>query len=171
MAISESDIGDSFRVSWTGQIFELTDWSIHFYLTHTSITLMINYKWTSSLRVHPPLKWILCLCQMRGGHEIQHTPHLIVPGEQYSWHEIWGLKTVAVRIHYFCDVTQCHWLSGFCHFKGFQCLCMAKNTHLVTASYHRPESSILNVVFTVQLQVLCMDVSEKGNIINISELE
>jgi hypothetical protein len=48
---------------------------------------------------------------------------------------------------------------------------MAKNTHLVTASYHRPESSILNVVFTVQLQVLCMDVSEKGNIINISELE
>jgi hypothetical protein len=54
----------------------------------------------------------------------------------------------AVRIHCFCDMMQCHLVSGSQHVKILQCLCMAKNTHLVTASHHtRPESPILNVVF------------------------
>jgi hypothetical protein len=37
-----------------------------------------------SLWVQPPVKWILCLCQVTGRHEIQHTLHLIVPDEQHS---------------------------------------------------------------------------------------
>jgi hypothetical protein len=45
MLVSDYGIGDSFRIFWTSQIFQLMHRNIHFYLSCRSITLMITYQW------------------------------------------------------------------------------------------------------------------------------